>query len=74
VQLSGKIKKIIGKDVPVVILFRYPMISALAKHLDGVDGKNSLLKKEQEKKRAAEMQKGRGVMQSRLQLIKKDKK
>jgi acyl transferase domain-containing protein/acyl carrier protein len=71
VQLSGKLKKIIGKDVPVVTLFRHPMISSLAKYLAGDNEMDIHLKKEQEKKRADEMQKGRRTMQSRLQLIKK---
>jgi NAD(P)-dependent dehydrogenase (short-subunit alcohol dehydrogenase family)/acyl carrier protein len=73
VQLSLKFKEAIGKEVPVVSLFRYPKIGALAKHLDGDSSAENLLKEEQEKKRAGEMQKGRQTMHSRLQLIKKDR-
>jgi acyl carrier protein/NAD(P)-dependent dehydrogenase (short-subunit alcohol dehydrogenase family) len=70
VQLSAKIKKVIGREVPVVTLFRYPTIGSLANHLNE-DSEAKVTKKEQEKKRADEMQKGRRVMQNRRQLIKR---
>jgi acyl transferase domain-containing protein/acyl carrier protein len=73
VQLSVKFKEAIGKEVPVVSLFRYPMIGPLAKHLDGDNNADILSKEELGKKRAGEIQKGRQTIQSRLQLIKKDR-
>lgn len=75
VQLSAKFKKATGRDVPVVNLFRYPMISALAQFLGQDDDKNNSMahaesQKEKQAKRAGEVQKGRRSMQNRRQLIK----
>jgi acyl transferase domain-containing protein len=71
VQLSGKLKKAAGRDIPVVTLFRYPMISTLAAHLGENDKEQQAVKQQKEQKRVNEMQKGRRAMQSRLELIKK---
>lgn len=76
VQLSAKFKKAVGRDIPVVNLFRYPMISALAQFLGQVEDKNkgaahTETQREKQAKRAGEVHKGRRSMQNRRQLIKK---
>jgi acyl transferase domain-containing protein len=70
VQLSQKFKKAIGRDIPVVTLFRYPMISALAQYLEGQDHADAPLSQDSEVQRSEDMQRGRQVMQERLALIK----
>jgi acyl transferase domain-containing protein len=72
VQLSGKLKPITGRDIPVVTLFRFPMIGELAKHIGESPeqpGARPFTAK-QEEKLAGEVERGRQSMQSRLQLIK----
>ncbi|MDQ1353900.1 MAG: hypothetical protein QG657_4209, partial [Acidobacteriota bacterium] len=42
IQLTNRLNKLLGKEIPVVTLFQYPTISALARHLEGNKPKTSL--------------------------------
>jgi acyl carrier protein len=49
IQISGKLKDKIGKDVPVATFFRYPNIRSLALHLSQGE-KQKIIKKEEIKR------------------------
>jgi acyl transferase domain-containing protein/acyl carrier protein len=72
-QLSRKFSEAVGREIPVVNLFRYPMIRLLAESLDGQDRPVDTPGEAGEQKRLAEVLKGRQGMQERLRLIKEEK-
>jgi acyl transferase domain-containing protein/acyl carrier protein len=65
IQLNRKIKEVLGKDLPVVTLFRYPTISDLAVHLSSEKMRQEDSASEKGKERAAKMQQGRENLQRR---------
>lgn len=68
IQLNRKIKEVLGKDIPVVTLFRYPNISTLARHLS--QDKNEKNHSAKEKERAGKMHRGREKLQTRSKIRK----
>jgi acyl transferase domain-containing protein/acyl carrier protein len=74
VQLSRKFSEAVGQEIAVVNLFRYPMIGLLAESLNRQGRPADTPGEAGEKKRFAEVLKGRQGMQERLRLIKEEKK
>jgi acyl transferase domain-containing protein/acyl carrier protein len=70
IQLNRKVKEVIGKDIPVSALFRYPNISALALHLGQQEIDMNQPAPVKEASRSQKMQKARRNLQKKAKILK----
>lgn len=47
IQVSSKLRDVVGKDIPMVTMFTYPTIHSLADFLEGGEGEENLAKKKE---------------------------
>ena len=59
IRVHGKLKKALGRDLPIVDLFQYPTVDALARHLEG-DGDEAPAEAED---RSEQLEAGRARLQ-----------
>jgi hypothetical protein len=68
VRIHGKLQKIIGKDISIITLFRYPTIGSLSNYLSGTGIDQSSFERIYDR---AEKQKKAMAMQKRMQAVRR---
>jgi acyl carrier protein len=70
VQLTGKLKKILGRDIPIVTMFRFPKISSFLEYLNGMgesEGKKEVKIGVSGKERSEVVARGKNMMRRSIQ-------
>jgi amino acid adenylation domain-containing protein len=65
IQLNDKLKQALARDIPAVILFRYPKISSFVEYLNETDGTTAV--QEEETKRTESVKMGKNMMKQAMQ-------